>query len=175
MTNGVPTPENPNLTPEQPFEEDVSSVEADREAYEQSAEHEDDVLHAEEAESVPAKATRAVERPRQGVVKTVAAQKDPVVIEVERILEEGIGSFYSSLSGEAKSSFRTRGEEVSREIAQMVSSLHIKMKQVISLIRSWLKTIPGVNVFFLEQEIKIKADKILELAESKKEEASKRV
>ena len=37
-------------------------------------------------------------------------------------------------------------------------------RKILKLIRSWLKLIPGVNKFFLEQEAKIKTDKIVDLA-----------
>ena len=33
-----------------------------------------------------------------------------------------------------------------------------------SLIREWLKVIPGINKFFLEQTVKIKTDKIINRA-----------
>jgi hypothetical protein len=39
----------------------------------------------------------------------------------------------------------------------------IKVNKIIDLIRRWLKLIPGINKFFLEQEVKIKADKIIRL------------
>ena len=39
----------------------------------------------------------------------------------------------------------------------------IQVKKIFILIISWLKIIPGVNKFFLEQEAKIKADRILDL------------
>jgi hypothetical protein len=44
------------------------------------------------------------------------------------------------------------------------------VKKILALIRDWLKLIPGVNRFFLEQEAKIKTDKILLAAEEKKQQ-----
>jgi hypothetical protein len=39
----------------------------------------------------------------------------------------------------------------------------IKAKEVLKLIVIWLRFIPHVNKYFLEQESKIKTDKILDL------------
>ena len=57
----------------------------------------------------------------------------------------------------------------------MVRGFRVKVKRVLELIYEWLKTIPGVNKFFLEQEAKIKTDEIMELEKVLKEEAMKRV
>jgi len=51
----------------------------------------------------------------------------------------------------------------------MVGSFKIKARKVLHLIRDWLKIIPGINKYFLEQEAKIKTDKIIELAEQEKQ------
>jgi hypothetical protein len=44
----------------------------------------------------------------------------------------------------------------------------VSTKKIFVLIRAWLKIIPGVNRFFLEQEAKIKTDKILFVTEEEK-------
>ena len=41
----------------------------------------------------------------------------------------------------------------------------IKIKKIFSLLLAWLRMLPGVGVFFLEQDANIKADKILALRE----------
>ena len=40
----------------------------------------------------------------------------------------------------------------------------MKARKVLKLIKGWLKMIPGVSRFFLEQEAAIKAQKIMEIA-----------
>jgi hypothetical protein len=52
----------------------------------------------------------------------------------------------------------------------MVRGLKIHAKKVVELIRDWLLTIPGVNKFFLEQEAKIKTDRVLELEQTYREQ-----
>lgn len=169
----------PDQMPQRPPQEGVvlenveeSSLEQDEQAIEQSAEYVDDVLHAE---------GRSGERAGLAVTSTSTQvaepmiEKDELVIEVEKILEDGVGAFYDSLPPEAKPIFRARGEAVAREIAEMVRTLKIHVKRIVILITDWLKSIPGVNKYFLEQEAKIKADRIVQLIEAKREERHKQV
>ncbi len=90
-------------------------------------------------------------------------QKDEATMQIEGILEEGLGQMYAGLSDDAKKTFRDKGEEVAKEIGEMMKSAKIKTSRVLRLIRDWLLTIPKINKFFMEQEAKIKTDRILEL------------
>jgi hypothetical protein len=91
--------------------------------------------------------------------------KDQVTREVEQILSNGLEPFYASLPPEGKAVFRQKGEQISQEITTMVRSLSVQVKRVLELIYHWLKVIPGVNKFFLEQEAKIKTDQIIQYTE----------
>jgi hypothetical protein len=73
------------------------------------------------------------------------------------------------MSPEDRERFRAKGEEVAGEISVMVRDFKVEAKRVILLIRDWLLTIPGVNKFFLEQEAKIKTDRILELERERRD------
>ena len=94
--------------------------------------------------------------------------KDPTVAAVESVLEEGLADTYKQMPPELRKKFRAEGERVGRELAGMVASLKVKVGQALKLITGWLKMIPGVNRFFLEQEAKIKTDRILALAEEER-------
>lgn len=153
---------------------EISSVEADEIALEHSAERLDDILHAESAPKTALKPVRG-QSAAVGVSQAVPIYKDPVVIEVEKILEDGVGSFYASLSEDAKIQFKKKGEQTAFEISEMVRTFHVKFKRLIFLISDWLKTIPGVNRFFLEQEAKIKADRIMQLVESRKHDQEQKI
>lgn len=124
-----------------------------------------------QAKATEAAMTSAVPTPVQSVV----VLKDEVTIEVEKLLEEGLGDFYATLTPAAKIAFKQKGEIAAVEISTMVRSLHLQVKRALKLIRDWLLTIPSVNRFFLEQEAKIKVDLIQELIEARKEDASKKV
>jgi hypothetical protein len=55
------------------------------------------------------------------------------------------------------------GEETVEKINSLLDKTKIKIGKIINLIKKWLKIIPGINQFFLEQEAKIKTDKIINL------------
>lgn len=89
--------------------------------------------------------------------------------QIESVLEEDLGEIYNNLTPAEQKAFKIKGEETTRTIFQLVyQKTKIKVKKIVKLIRNWLKTVPGINKFFLEQEAKIKADKIVALVESSK-------
>lgn len=114
--------------------------------------------------------------PAQNAEPAAAEQaKDEIQTEVEKILEEDLEPLVANMNPEDRAKFEKKGVEVSGQIANMVRSFKLKMEKVVTLIRGWLQTIPGVNKFFLEQEAKIKADKILDLEEEIKKDYQTRV
>lgn len=178
MPNGPLPPEQPVLDRapvEAPVSADasVSSVEADQRAMEQAAEQQGDTFleRAEETAPTSVVAATAAAPGDLPVAAATAPEKDEVFKAVEKILEDGLGDYYQQLPEPAKVRFQQKGEQVAGEIAVMVRQLKVKVKQVILLIRDWLLTIPGVNKFFLEQEAKIKTDRILELERERREES----
>lgn len=92
--------------------------------------------------------------------------------EIDDILEEDLKELYVAMSPEKQAEFREKGEEARSKIRELVSSAKVNAKKVFALIRGWLKIIPGVNRFFLEQEAKIKTDKILFITEEEKKRNS---
>lgn len=97
------------------------------------------------------------------IIKPVPVLHDEVTRRVEKILEDGVGDAYRRLSPVAQQEFKLRGEETARAIRVLLKNTHIKVKNIFRLILEWLKMLPGINRFFLEQEAKIKTDKILAL------------
>ena len=59
--------------------------------------------------------------------------------------------------------FKQRGELAAKKIEQKLRHAKVRLQDIIAIILDWLKTIPGVNKFFIEQEAKIKAEKIIKL------------
>ena len=162
----VPTGAEMPTNHERPLESvedvEITPLEADETAAEVLPETRDDILHAESLTELQAAQGSSTQTP------VLAATKDETVIEVEHVLEEGLGPFFESLPPDARPVFKEKGEEVATELAKMVSSLHVNVRRALRLIADWLKTIPGVNRFFLEQEAKIKTDRIVALAEERK-------
>lgn len=100
----------------------------------------------------------------QPVVDAVP-EKDPMLVQIEGILSENLGEIYSQLPEDKREAFKVKGEEVASSIHEMMSTAKLKVHKVLKLIAEWLHMIPGVNVYFLQQEAKIKMDKIMDYAE----------
>ncbi len=83
--------------------------------------------------------------------------------EIESILSEGLESEYQALPPALQARFRHEGERIASAIQTILHHSKQAARQILDLIRRWLGLIPGVNKFFLEQEAKIKTDRLLEI------------
>lgn len=81
--------------------------------------------------------------------------------EIERILSDGLEDIYLELPPAAQAQFRLKGEETAAKVLTLLQQAKVQVDKVLAAIRDWLKIIPGVNKFFLEQEAKIKTDRLL--------------
>jgi hypothetical protein len=102
------------------------------------------------------------------MTSAVAAQAAQAVksdeqIHVESILQENLAEQFKSMDPKLQVQFKVKGEETASTIVKMMRSAKVQIIKVLELIKNWLKMIPGVNKFFLEQETKIKLDKIIQL------------
>ncbi len=89
--------------------------------------------------------------------------KDPELLLIEHILEENMSSFFKTLNKSQQLEFKETGEKAAMSIKAIIHRGAYKIKDIVSLITRWLRSLPGINKFFLEQEAKIKADKIIDL------------
>ena len=94
--------------------------------------------------------------------------KDQAFKRIEEILEEDLGNVYLEMTPAEQKVFKAKGEEAASKIRILIQQVKIRVKDILELIKKWLSYIPGVNKYFLEQEAKIKTDKILEMTERKK-------
>ncbi|MBU1036971.1 hypothetical protein KKF32_02960 [Patescibacteria group bacterium] len=141
------TPERPvpvEIKPEQQLEE------------EKGISPEKEFLQKPPVVSKPPEGSAAVQ------AKTTVAQ-DSVYTKVEKILEENLDELYLNMPQATKEEFRKKGEETATKVSQLLKTTKVKVKEIFRLIVSWLKIIPGINRFFLEQEAKIKTGKIMSI------------
>ncbi len=110
--------------------------------------------------------------PPQSVAPVVKVQQDPnspqvkIYKDVEKMLSRGLKDVYVALPSERKLLFKTQGEETARAITDRIMKHDIGVKDVWKLTSDWLGNLPGINKYFLEQEIKIKTDQVMDLAEA---------
>ena len=97
-------------------------------------------------------------------VMTDDANKAPEVIEIETMMADDLSQAFANMTPEQQQKFKVKGEATAREIASLVTQFKATAKKILHLLRAWLKLIPGINKFFLEQEAKIKTDDILRYA-----------
>ncbi|PIR78169.1 MAG: hypothetical protein COU28_03200 [Candidatus Magasanikbacteria bacterium CG10_big_fil_rev_8_21_14_0_10_36_16] len=89
--------------------------------------------------------------------------KDEINLKIEKIMEDGLEDAYKELTTIQQQEFKIKGEETAWKIRQVLKKTKVKIKEIFKLLLEWLKMLPGINKFFLEQEAKIKADKIISL------------
>jgi len=99
--------------------------------------------------------------------KTTADQEEIVLHKVESILSEGMEKVYLSMDASSQAIFKAKGEETSQKISNLLTHTKVQIKQVISLIVDWLRLVPNINKYYIEQEAKIKADAIMDMYRKK--------
>lgn len=98
-----------------------------------------------------------------GPVVGVAAPSIKQQKQIENVLASGLEDLYLSLAPEKQKQFRQAGEETANKINKILSRTRVNIGAIVRLIKKWLSLIPGINKYFLEQEAKIKADKIIKM------------
>lgn len=127
------------------------------EALQKETESFEEALHHTSLQHAAQQKTASAVKP----VAPVVEEKSEFLLQVENILSENLGDIYLSLDPTLRERFKQKGEEVARKIEEVTAQGKAKVKQIIAWIKEWLRMIPGVSRFFLEQEAKIKGDKII--------------
>lgn len=137
----------------------VSAPDRERQENEPSSEK----IDAEQKPSQNHEQTRKIKFTPPKHRAIVLTPRDEITVKVEKILEEGLNDSFQRLSPIAKQEFKIKGEQTASQIRELLKSTHVKVKKIFRLILDWLRMLPGINRFFLEQEAKIKTDKIIAL------------
>lgn len=146
------------LKPEQV--EGVAAEQIVERAPEQSMERAGEKAFEEENKLAAEQQGEAQVKVRRPKIKTKEQERAE---EIDKILSDGLGEVFLSLPPQKQLEFQKGGEETVKKINELFSKAKVTLKKVVDLIKRWLKIIPGLNNFFLEQEAKIKADRIIKL------------
>lgn len=128
----------------------------------------DDIARRRAAASGGAPAQQPAQQP-------ATQQKTPTQKEIEQVLSEGLTQIYQSMTPQEQAAFRAKGEETTAQLQDLVTNFKATTRKVVKLIREWLKIIPGVNRYFLEQESKLKTDRIMKLQRRLKQDSRNRI
>jgi len=126
---------------------------------------------ANEQEKKQAQSSTGTTIPKVAIPSTKQAlpqsesQKSETLEKIEDIMEEDLETMYATLPEERKQLFRDKGEETAKEIEGLMYKVKVKSKKIFKLMFSWMKIIPGVSKYFLEQEAKLKTDELMHLKE----------
>ena len=93
-------------------------------------------------------------------VKTPSQQREEAI---DRLLSDGLSDIFIKMPPAKQQEFKIEGEKTVKKINQLIEKGKLNLNTLVKMIRKWLSLIPGVNRFFLEQDAKIKADKIMEI------------
>ena len=149
-----------------PAPEKEKSPEApkDQESRKETAPKDADV-RVSAAETVPA-------APKTAAARQSAASetKDKYRVRVERALEQNLWDLYFALPQGAREKFKAEGETAAMALRDAIEGKRVRPNQVLRPILRWLKTIPKVNPYFLEQEAKIKTDMVMNLVNERRQE-----
>lgn len=82
---------------------------------------------------------------------------------IEDIMSSGLDKAFLAMKPNEQKRFKDEGEKTAKKISTLLGRARVSADKIVNLIRRWLSLIPRINRFFLEQEVKIKADKILNI------------
>lgn len=166
-------------------QEATASQPEQKSAPEQTSENSSERLEVDrESESSPERTGVSASGIKNGDVREVstasagdfpvseAPKKDALRMQVERTLEDKLWEIYLALPKESRQRFKEGGDICATELRQLAERPKVRPRNVLMLIKRWLKLIPMVNKWFLWQEAKIKTDKFMRLHKEHQEERS---
>lgn len=84
-------------------------------------------------------------------------------IQIDACLSEGLNETFLAMTPAKQKIFKEEGEATAKKINVLLDATKINISKIVKLIKHWLGLITGINRFFLDQEAKIKADKIVRI------------
>lgn len=152
-----PQPERPVVVPKVPHS--TETIKPTEQAFDQYKTVNDQ--KPDESPYVVKQAARA----KTDQVMTDDVGKSALQVKVEEVMANGLDVSYQTMTPVQQERFRKKGEEIAKQIEDLTARFKLTARKVLHLLRSWLKLIPGINKFFLEQEAKLKADAIMKLGQ----------
>lgn len=87
--------------------------------------------------------------------------KSETLVRIEHVMEERLEDVFRQMPPDVKLEFKRKGEETATQIENMLYQVKVQSKKIFQLLLDWLRIIPGVNKYFLDQEAKLKTDELL--------------
>lgn len=156
----------PNNIPEGEFRHNEAHGSPEKDLVKERPEKEmENIPRTQPEKEAPARFTLPKLKKKKVIAPVV---RDQMTKQIEKTLSLGLEDVYRSLSPIAQQEFKIKGEATASKIRDLMRSARVKAKKIFHLILEWLSLLPSVNRFFLEQEAKIKTDKIMALKNQEK-------
>lgn len=97
------------------------------------------------------------------ITQPILQEHVPSQQDIEHVLSDGLKELYEALPVEQQRQLKESGELLTVKIQELFVAAKATASSVLALVMAWLKSIPGVNRYYLEQEAKIKTDALLHL------------
>lgn len=149
--------ENTDKLPEGPIERPLEEVKKEAEEVKKELEKEKKEIEAH-MEDVGTLASAAQ-------VQQAQQTKTPEMVKVEGVLQDGLKDYFLKMTPNEQENFKIEGERVASKIVILLKAAKVKVVKILKLITQWLKMIPGVNKYYLEQQSKIKTDNLIRMKE----------
>ncbi len=133
-------------------------------------------IETTQEQGVPQAPETTQEQPVPQEVPQVSAQVTPPIVideerkEIEKIMSEGLEDEFKQLTPQQQERFKKAGEKTATKIQKLFKKTKFNVHKAYKLLVAWLRKIPHVNKFFLQQEAKIKADALAELKKKQDED-----
>ena len=141
--------QKPERAKEQDFEKDKEKIDQLKESQAEQVKS--------SQEDKPSLKTPAPRQVPLAATKAISLQK------IENILQEDLEELYFDMDEAHRRMLKQEGERAAQQIEKVLTSGKSVAIKVLEIIKSWLRLIPGINKFFIEQEAKIKTDKIIKI------------
>lgn len=149
------TPEAPHLTPE------ISS---------DAVEHRSERVAVTTERAPDVQPVEIVPKPNVTPAPVAVHQPtNPLIKNIEDTMADGLADAYQAMDPKTQQEFKRVGEETASAISKLLSQSKIQVQKIVSLILRWLRIIPRVNPYYLEQQAKIKADAIVAMTHPPRE------
>lgn len=152
--DGQLTPQERPLAETTPGEIPAQPREAEP-VVETSPQHERAAVHEQPSASTPVAPSVYAEPISQAPVKSGLEK------EIEAILAEDLEAMYWDLPEAERMIFKHKGEETASKIRLLLGEATVRVQEIFRLLVEWLQLLPGVSRLFIEQEAKIKTDKVM--------------
>jgi hypothetical protein len=106
---------------------------------------------------------QSVGSPRPVSSPLAAPAKSETLLRIEHVMEDRLQTVFREMPPDVKIEFKRKGEQTATEIEALMYKVKVQSKKIFHLLFAWLRMIPGVNQYFLEQEAKLKTDELLHM------------